>query len=177
DTIGQQVRPFYQEAWFIIIIVIACLALIIAIAVLLCKGRKKAGKFPAVPKGKQNPPIPPPPEPANEEYDSLKRPPLPPMQTETIQHGDESLLDNDSVDSLEQYADLPGLSKFNEDGSFIGEYGDKEMDRYSQYNRDSVVEPAGSHYGTVRDDASYHTNHTNHNTLDVDNSTTFSTFV
>ncbi|EDV26744.1 uncharacterized protein TRIADDRAFT_55083 [Trichoplax adhaerens] len=173
NTIGQQVRPFYQEAWFIIIIVIACLALIIAIAVLLCKGRKKA----AVPKGKQNPPIPPPPETTNEEYDTIKRPPLPHPQTETIHHGDESLLDNNSIDSLEQYADLPGLSKFNEDGSFIGEYGDKEMDRYSQYNHEGVIEPTGSQYGAVRDDASYHTNHTNHKTLDVDNSTTFSTFV
>lgn len=124
----------------------------------------------------RNPPIPPPPEVIHEEYDTLKasRPPLPHPQTETIPQGDENLLDNESIDSLEQYADLPGLSKFNEDGSFIGEYGDKDFDKHSQYNRDSVVEPAGSHYGTVRDDASYHTNH---NTIDMNNSTTFSTFV
>lgn len=143
----RQVTPFYQEPWFIGLVAAVGGLVIILIIIFLVRsaykrksqgGRK--GNYPLhhqehrinIPEDGK-PEIPPPP---TEDQDDIpiKRPPLPHDTTYTSNEFRQADLDRESLDSMDEYADLPGLSKFNEDGSFIGEYGDSRYDSRSQYN-------------------------------------------
>ncbi|RDD40649.1 Contactin-3 [Trichoplax sp. H2] len=91
-----------------------------------------------------------PPRPTSEAEADDNRPPLPSDSGNFEDQFNHSDVDAESVDSMDQYADLPNLSKFNENGSFIGEYGtlrivtNAENSSYGAHYTDIKYSNAGS---------------------------------
>lgn len=94
--------------------------IIAAIGIITCYQLRYRTKKSSKPKNKK--PIVPPLPVEVSEVDA-KRPPLPTDSKQLDDQLDQIDIDAESIDSMDQYADLPDLSRFNENGSFIGEYG------------------------------------------------------
>ncbi|RDD40632.1 Contactin-3 [Trichoplax sp. H2] len=152
-------KPFYEEIWFIALV--SSVGGLLVILILVCfvrSGRKRntmksTGRYVTPHEQEKKPDVPP--LPADEPEEEVKRPPLPEESHYADDHFRHSDVDMDSLDSMDQYADLPQLSKFNEDGSFIGEYGELKAAR-SNVDVNSFM----GDYSDVRYDgaASYHGN-------------------
>ncbi|RDD40653.1 Neuronal cell adhesion molecule [Trichoplax sp. H2] len=116
--------PFYQEVWFIALV--SASGILLVFLVLVCfirsdRKKKNGGRYFTPSDNEKKPDVPP--LPADEPEEEVKRPPLPEDNHHTEDNFRHSDVEVDSVDSMDQYADLPHLSKFNEDGSFINAYG------------------------------------------------------
>lgn len=118
--------PFYQEVWFIALVSATGVLLVFLILVFFIRGEKRknknGGRYLAHAENEKKPAVPP--LPVDEPDEEVKRPPLPEENHQTEDNFRHSDVEVDSLDSMDQYADLPHLSKFNEDGSFINAYGD-----------------------------------------------------
>ena len=129
DSVRAPQTPFYQEIWFIALVSSLGVLLVFIILVFFVRGErrknKNGGRYVAQGENEKKPAVPP--LPADEPDEEVKRPPLPDENHQTEDHFRHSDVEVDSLDSMDQYADLPHLSKFNEDGSFINAYGDSGL--------------------------------------------------
>ncbi|XP_066919336.1 fibronectin type III domain-containing protein-like [Clytia hemisphaerica] len=137
-------KAFYEELWFLILIIIILLILLIAIIICCCLNRR-GGKYPVDAKEKErggwddNVPL----------KDYASEPPSdngpvsngkPPVRSASQNSLKKPLTDDmdddDDKDSLDDYGED---SKFNEDGSFIGQYGDEEKIKSKDKNGTTKV--------------------------------------
>jgi len=125
-------KPFYEEIWFIILIILIILLILLVILIYVCCNRRGGGKYPVGDKEKdkggwEGQPLKDYSEIPMEDTNGLV---TPTKKEEPIRSVSENSLnkkspfqgdEDDDADSLDDYCED---TKFNEDGSFIGQYGD-----------------------------------------------------
>ncbi|EDV26748.1 uncharacterized protein TRIADDRAFT_55088 [Trichoplax adhaerens] len=125
--VGEQ-RPFYQQVWFIILVAISGIVLVLIIICSLVMKSRKSERHSGVSHVNslkdRVPPRPPSPKDENNEIEDAKRPPLPQEAPVIHEYKElEHIDDGSSHDSLDQYGSEHVTGCFDEDGSFIDQYG------------------------------------------------------